>query len=115
MARLDRRPAGVDQITFEAERGPGGWRQDISVDLSHTTSPRSRRQPREFKGVEQYANTRDVNDNYNKGKAQLDLKLTERAARSGLTSDEVGRRCATRSSAPSRCVSCVARTRSRSA
>ena len=26
---------GVDQITFEAESGPGGWRQDISVDLSH--------------------------------------------------------------------------------
>ncbi|MDZ7847916.1 MAG: hypothetical protein U5L96_14795 [Owenweeksia sp.] len=27
---------GVDQITFEAERGPGGWQQDISVDLSHS-------------------------------------------------------------------------------
>ena len=27
---------GVDQITFEAERGPGGARQDISVDLSHS-------------------------------------------------------------------------------
>ena len=27
---------GVDQITFEAERGPGGYRRDISVDLSHS-------------------------------------------------------------------------------
>ncbi len=27
---------GVDQITFEAERGPGGWQDDISVDLSHS-------------------------------------------------------------------------------
>ncbi|MDX1604488.1 MAG: efflux RND transporter permease subunit, partial [Salinimicrobium sediminis] len=27
---------GVDQITFEAERGPGGAQQAISVDLSHT-------------------------------------------------------------------------------
>ena len=27
---------GVDQITFEAERGPGGFRQDIEVDLSHS-------------------------------------------------------------------------------
>ncbi|NIQ96358.1 MAG: hypothetical protein GWN87_20795, partial [Desulfuromonadales bacterium] len=27
---------GVDQISFEAERGPGGWRQDIAVDLSHS-------------------------------------------------------------------------------
>ena len=26
---------GINQITFEAERGPGGWRDDISVDLSH--------------------------------------------------------------------------------
>ena len=24
---------GVDQISFEAERGPGGYRQDISVDI----------------------------------------------------------------------------------
>ena len=27
---------GVSQITFEAESGPGGWQQDISVDLSHS-------------------------------------------------------------------------------
>src|SRR5690606_793766 len=27
---------GVDQISFEAERGPGGHRPDISVDLSHS-------------------------------------------------------------------------------
>jgi multidrug efflux pump subunit AcrB len=27
---------GVDQITFEAERGPGGYLQEISVDLSHS-------------------------------------------------------------------------------
>jgi multidrug efflux pump subunit AcrB len=26
---------GVDQISFEAERGPGGYRQDISIDISH--------------------------------------------------------------------------------
>jgi len=26
---------GVDRITFEAERGPGGHRNDIAVDLSH--------------------------------------------------------------------------------
>ena len=27
---------GVDQVTFEAERGPGGHRRDISISLSHS-------------------------------------------------------------------------------
>jgi multidrug efflux pump subunit AcrB len=37
---------GVDQITFEAERGPGGYRRDISVDLSHSDIDSSRRPSR---------------------------------------------------------------------
>ncbi len=33
---------GVDQMTFEAERGPGGWQRDISIDLSHSDIERAR-------------------------------------------------------------------------
>ena len=82
---------GVDQITFEAERGPGGWRQDISVDLSHTNIDTLEAASQAFlTRVERYSNTRDVNDNYNKGKAQFDFRLTPEGRALGLTAAEVG-------------------------
>jgi multidrug efflux pump subunit AcrB len=82
---------GLDQITFEAERGPGGWRQDISVDLSHSDIEVLEAASQDFfETMESFAATRDVNDNYNRGKAQFDFKLRPEGRRLGLTSDEVG-------------------------
>lgn len=84
--------AGVDQITFEAERGPGGWRDDISVDLSHNDPEMLVAASQAFKAaMEGYAATRNINDNYNKGKQQYSLTLLPDAALLGLTSEEVGR------------------------
>ncbi len=83
---------GVDQITFEAERGPGGWRQDISVDLSHSNIEVLEKASQVFlERMERFEATRDVNDNYNKGKAQFDFALRPEARKLGLTSSEVGR------------------------
>ncbi|MHA7943817.1 efflux RND transporter permease subunit [Formosa sp. 3Alg 14/1] len=83
---------GVDQITFEAERGPGGARQDISVDLSHSDIDVLERASKAFvERMDAFANTRDVTDNYNKGKMQYDFKLLPQGRNLGLTSDEVGR------------------------
>ncbi|MCO6486816.1 MAG: efflux RND transporter permease subunit [Phaeodactylibacter sp.] len=83
---------GVDQITFEAERGPGGWQQDISVDLSHSDIAVLEKASRTFfERMETFEATRDVNDNYNKGKAQFDFKLLPEGRNLGLTSSEVGR------------------------
>ncbi len=82
---------GVDQITFEAERGPGGARQDISVDLSHADIDVLEKASKAFvERVESFENTRDVNDNYDKGKLQLDFKLLPEGRTLGLTSSEVG-------------------------
>jgi len=82
---------GVDQITFEAERGPGGWRQDIVVDLSHSDIDTLEQATAAFvESMEGYATTTNVNDNYNRGKKQLDLKLLPEARLLGLTSDEIG-------------------------
>lgn len=82
---------GVDQITFEAERGPGGWQQDISVDLSHSDIAVLEKASRAFfERMETFEATRDVNDNYNKGKAQFDFKLLPEGRNLGLTSSEVG-------------------------
>jgi multidrug efflux pump subunit AcrB len=82
---------GVDQITFEAERGPGGWRQDISVDLSHSDIDVLEQASHAFlTRMERYANTRDVNDNYNRGKAQFDFRLRPEGRALGLTAADVG-------------------------
>ncbi len=83
---------GVDQITFEAERGPGGYQQDISVDLSHSDiDVLERASAAFFDQMEAFENTRDVNDNFNKGKLQYDFKLLPEGRNLGLTSSEIGR------------------------
>ncbi|MEO2063733.1 MAG: efflux RND transporter permease subunit [Christiangramia sp.] len=83
---------GVDQITFEAERGPGGYQQDISVDLSHEDINVLEKSSRKFmETMKTFENTRDVNDNYNKGKLQYDFKLLPEGRNLGLTSNQVGR------------------------
>ena len=83
---------GVDQITFEAERGPGGWRDDISVDLSHNDPAVLAEASQVFKQrMETFSATRNVNDNYNKGKLQYDFQLSPEGYVLGLTPAEVGR------------------------
>ncbi len=83
--------AGVDQITFEAERGPGGWQQDISVDLSHSNIEVLEKASQAFfQRVQRFEETRDVNDNYDKGKEQFDFVLRPEGRNLGLTSSEVG-------------------------
>ncbi len=82
---------GVDQITFEAERGPGGFQQDISVALSHSDiNVLEVASQRFLEEVESFENTRDVNDNYNRGKTQFDFKLLPEGRMLGLTSSWVG-------------------------
>ena len=82
---------GVDQITFEAERGPGGYRQDISIDLSHNDVSVLEKASKAFvDDMKAYESTRDVNDNYNKGKLQYDFKLLPEGRNLGLTASDVG-------------------------
>lgn len=82
---------GVDQITFEAERGPGGWRQDISVDVSHTNIEVLEKASKAFvERAKSFAETRDVNDNYNKGKLQFGFQLLPEGRALGLTANDVG-------------------------
>ena len=82
---------GVVQVTFEAESGPGGHRPDISVDLSHSDIAVLEQASRDLlQRVESFANTRDVADNYNKGKAQYDFQLRPEGRALGLTDDELG-------------------------
>ena len=82
---------GVDQISFEAERGPGGARDDISIDLSHEDMDVLARAAKSFVAeAERFANTRDVNDSYRPGKPQLDLELRPEGRALGLDAADVG-------------------------
>ena len=82
---------GVDQVTFEAERGPGGHRRDISIALSHTDISVLEKASQSFtERVQRFANVRDVSDNYRKGKAQYDFRLRPKGRALGLSDEELG-------------------------
>lgn len=82
---------GVNQVTFEAESGPGGARQDISIDLSHSDiEVLEKAAPAFVERVKKFSNVRDVSDNYNKGKSQYDFKLRPEGRALGLTDQELG-------------------------
>lgn len=83
---------GVDQITFEAERGPGGHRPDVSVDLSHSDIDVLEEASIAFsERIAVFQAARDVRDNYEKGKTQFDFTLMPEGRSLGLTPSEVGR------------------------
>jgi multidrug efflux pump subunit AcrB len=83
---------GVHQITFEAERGPGGWRDDISVDLSHNDVEVLGQASQIFaERLRSFEVTTDVNDSYDTGKAQLSFTLLPEGRALGLTPSGVGR------------------------
>ncbi|MBS0013708.1 MAG: efflux RND transporter permease subunit, partial [Desulfobacterales bacterium] len=83
---------GVDQITFEAERGPGGHRPDVSVDLSHSDIDVLEEASIAFsERIAVFQAARDVRDNYEKGKTQFDFTLMPEGRSLGLTPSDVGR------------------------
>jgi len=83
---------GVDQITFEAERGPGGWRDDIAVDLSHSDiAVLARASEALFQRIEEFEATEDVSDSYETGKTQFNVTLLPEGRALGLTPMDVGR------------------------
>jgi len=82
---------GVDQINFEAERGPAGYLPDISVDLSHSNTDVLENASQAFvERVESFDATRDVNDNFNRGKSQFNFTLLPEGRKLGLTPAMVG-------------------------
>ena len=82
---------GVVQISFRAERGPGGAKRDISIDLSHRDIDVLGKAAEAFvERVEGYSNTRDIKDNFDKGKSQYDFLLKPEGRSLGLTDEELG-------------------------
>ena len=83
---------GVDQITFEAERGPGSYRPDINIDLSHADiDVLAAAGEVLLEQLNSFEATRDVSDNYDPGKSQLNFTLLPEGRALGLTPQMVGR------------------------
>ncbi|KAA9132836.1 efflux RND transporter permease subunit [Marinihelvus fidelis] len=83
---------GVDQITFEAERGPGGWRDDIEIDLSHSdVDVLTEASEALVERLEAFEAASGVNTNYQPGKSQLSFTLMPEGRALGLTPNDVGR------------------------
>ena len=83
---------GVSQLTFEAERGPGGGgRRDIAIDLSHSDITVLEKASRALvERCKLFSAARDINDSYNKGKVQHDFRLRPEGRALGLTDQELG-------------------------
>lgn len=82
---------GVDQVTFEAERGPGGHRRDISIALSHNDIDVLEKASEAFVSrVENFSYVRDVSHNYNRGKTQYDFTLRPEGRSLGLSDEALG-------------------------
>ena len=82
---------GIDTIQFEAERGPGGWQADISVDLSHDNIKiLEKAGQRLVNELELFSNTSDIDDTFDRGKKRIDFRLLPRGRALGLTPEYVG-------------------------
>ncbi|MBK1834945.1 efflux RND transporter permease subunit [Roseibacillus ishigakijimensis] len=83
--------AGVSQITFQAESGPGGPRPDVSVSLSHTDTDVLEKASRDLLAkLAEFTIAKDVNDDFDRGKSQLDFELLPEGRALGLTAAGVG-------------------------
>ena len=83
---------GVDQITFEAERGPGSWRDDIEIDLSHAdVDMLAAASEALVERLSAFEAADGVNTNYQPGKDQISFTLLPEGRALGLTPLDVGR------------------------
>ncbi|MGB0372420.1 MAG: efflux RND transporter permease subunit [Opitutales bacterium] len=83
---------GISQIKFEAEAGPSGGRDGIRVDLSHNDIDVLEKVTKSLVATaESFSNTRDVNDNFNRGQTQFDFTLRPEGAAMGFTPEYIGR------------------------
>jgi multidrug efflux pump subunit AcrB len=83
---------GVSQITFQAESGPSGPRPDISVSLGHNEiEVLEKASEALLEKLAEYEIAKDVQDDLNLGKSQLDFELLPQGRALGLTAADVGR------------------------
>jgi len=83
---------GLQVLRYESDRGGPGSGPSITVELSHRNiSVLDQASADLAEALEQFSQTKDIDDGYTPGKRQLDFKLTPEGRSLGLTSAEVAR------------------------
>ncbi len=84
--------SGLQTLAFQFDRGGPGSGKAITVELSHPdTVILDVASQRLAAALEEFPNSRDVDDGFESGKEQLDFRLTEAGRSLGLTTFEVAR------------------------
>ena len=82
--------SGIENISFESNRGGPGSGKNLTVSLSHRDIDMLDRAGEDLgKSLSAYAIVHDIDDGSAKGKQQFDIQLTPAGKRMGLTSQEV--------------------------
>ncbi|MDA0711962.1 MAG: efflux RND transporter permease subunit, partial [bacterium] len=83
---------GLEVLKFESDRGGPGSGPSITVELSHRDiGVLDRASAALATALEQFSQTKDIDDGYTPGKRQLDFQLTPEGRSLGLTSADVAR------------------------
>ncbi len=83
---------GVESLRFESNAGGPGRGAALTVELSHRDVEVLDRASEQLAAtLEQFPNTKDVDDGYSPGKPQLDFRLLPAARSLGLSSADVAR------------------------
>ncbi|MBD3422180.1 MAG: AcrB/AcrD/AcrF family protein [Chitinivibrionales bacterium] len=82
---------GVERLAFDFNIGPSGGAA-LAVQLSHANNDKLERAAERLAGrMDEYAGVFDIDDGYQQGKQQLDLKLLPGARALGITEADLGR------------------------
>jgi multidrug efflux pump subunit AcrB len=83
---------GLQVLRYESDRGGPGSGPSITVELSHRNiAVLDQASTALAASLEQFSQTKDIDDGYTPGKRQLDFQLTPEGRSLGLTSTEVAR------------------------
>ena len=83
---------GAEYVKFESAGGGPGSRDDINVELRHRNMDVLRKASEDLaQKLREYPIVRDVNDGFQPGKPQFDLKMKPEGKALGLTAQMVGR------------------------
>jgi len=86
------RLVGLESLRFESDRGGPGGGSDLTIELSHRdTAVLDQASARLAAQLEDFPNTKDVDDGFTPGKQQLDFRVKPEGQSLGLTSLEVAR------------------------
>ena len=83
---------GLEMLRFEADRGGPASGAALTVELSHRDVPTLNRASSDLAArLEEFTNTKDIDDGYSPGKEQFDFRIRPEGQALGLTASSIAR------------------------